>query len=104
MHLWLILTFAGGQHRKQATEIVKKQSEERTAKYREQIEEIKVKLEEAKAGSMTAESLEKKVRLQVAQIDVEKELQGKIGIWGVALYDASESLTQVWDEGLRLIC
>ena len=71
---------------------MKQRSEERTAKYEEEIEEIKVKLKQAKAGSTTAESLEKKVRLRAAQIDMEKELQGKIGIWGVALYDTSESM------------
>ena len=71
---------------------MKQRSEERTAKYEEEIEEIKAKLEQAKVGSMTAESLEKKVRLRAAQIDMEKELQGKIGIRGVALYDASESM------------
>jgi hypothetical protein len=83
----ILLELAGGRHHKHASEIIKKMSEERTKKYREEIEDLKTRLEKAKEGSLMAENLAKKVRLWEAQIKMEIALQKTIGIWGVVLYD-----------------
>jgi hypothetical protein len=70
-----------------ATAIIKSASEEKVKKYREEIEEVRKKAEKAKEGSVAAENLGRKLRLREAQIEMEKELQAKIGIWGIALYE-----------------
>lgn len=86
-HSGMVLKFAGGRHRHMATKIIKSASEEKVKKYREEIEELRKKAEKAKEGSVAAENLGSKLRLREAQIEMEKELQGKIGIWGIALYE-----------------
>jgi hypothetical protein len=55
----------------------------------EDMEELK-KIVKVKEGSVAEEGLQKKVYMQEAQISMEKKVQKKIVIWGIALYDQSE--------------
>jgi uncharacterized membrane protein (DUF106 family) len=69
------------------TAIIKSTSEEKVKKYQEEIEEVRKKAEKAKEGLVAVENLGRKLRLREAQIEMEKELQAKIGIWGITLYE-----------------
>jgi hypothetical protein len=90
------LTFAGGRHRRRAAQIIKEASMEKAKKYQEEIDEQKKKLEKVKPGSVAADTITKRVRMREAQITMENDIQNKIGIWGVAVYDRGESKTHRW--------
>lgn len=54
------------------------------------MEEMKKKLEKMKEGSVVVDNLGRKVQMREAQIKMEKDVQEKIAIWGVAVYDKGE--------------
>ena len=81
---------AGGRHRQRAAQIIKEASEEKVKRYLEDIEDLNKKIVKSKSGSVAEESLKKQVRTREAQITMEKDVQEKIAIWGVAAYDRGE--------------
>jgi hypothetical protein len=87
LHSRMQLPFAGGQHWQWVAQIIKEAAEEKVKKYLEDIDDLKKKMEKTKEGSLTAESLGRKIRTREMQITMEREVQGKIVIWGVAVYD-----------------
>ena len=84
------LMFAGGCHHRHAAQIIKEALVEKAKKYQEEINELKKKLEKAKAGSVAAATITKRVRMREVQITMENDIQNKNGIWGVAIYDRGE--------------
>jgi hypothetical protein len=84
------LLFAGGRHRRRAAQIVKETSTEKVKKFKEDVEELKKRLEKTREGSYTAETITKKIRMREARIAMERDIQVKIAIWGVAVYDRGE--------------
>lgn len=81
------LNFGGGQHRLRAAQIIMEMSEEKIKTYQEDIEELKKKAGKAKEGSIMAENLAKRIRMREVQITMERDIQAKIMIWGIAVYD-----------------
>jgi hypothetical protein len=84
------LPLAGGRHRLRAALIIKEMSEEKLKTYQEDIEELKKKAGKTKEGSAVADSIAKRIRMQEVQITMERDIQEKIAIWGVAVYDQGE--------------
>jgi hypothetical protein len=81
------LPLGGGRHRLRAAQIIKEMAEEKVKTYQEDIEELKKKAAKAKEGSVLAESLAKRIRMREVQIKMERDIQAKIAIWGIAVYD-----------------
>jgi hypothetical protein len=84
------LAFAGGRHRRRAAQIIKETSVEKVKKYKEDIADQKKRFDKAREGSHVADSIMKKIRMREAQIAMERDIQNKIAIWGVAVYDRGE--------------
>jgi hypothetical protein len=59
-------------------------------KYKEDIADQKKQFDKAREGSYVADTIMKKIRMREAQIAMERDIQNKIAIWGVAMYDRGE--------------
>ena len=87
VHNGVQLPLAGSRHRLRAAQIIKEMSEEKLKTYQEDIEELKKKAGKAKEGLVAAESIAKRIQMREVQITMERDIQEKIVIWGVVVYD-----------------
>lgn len=78
------LVFAGGRHRKRATEILYENSKEMISKLEDQI----ARLKESTNGNR--EAIEKKIQNKEKMLDNEIALKERLSIWGIIVYDEGE--------------
>jgi hypothetical protein len=83
------LLFAGGRHRKRATEILLQKSKTAIA----EIEELISKTKET-----TKKGKEDKVANLEGMLEREKELKGVLGVWGIIVYDEGECSKDLIDQ------
>ena len=57
-------------------------------KYKEDIVDLKKRFEKTCEGLYTANMIMKKIQMREAHIAMERDIQEKIAIWGVAVYDS----------------
>jgi hypothetical protein len=86
------LQFAGGRHRRRATELLREQSKARITKLRDGIAEARTKIKEGEEKNKRVDKWEEKVRALERSLGEEKNLEETISIWGVILYDAGKGL------------
>jgi hypothetical protein len=82
------LKFAGGRHRRRATELLRDQSKARIVKLREGIADLRGKMKEAEEKGKRRDKFEEKIKVMEHTLVEEKQLEETISFWGVILYDA----------------
>jgi hypothetical protein len=77
-------------YQQQAAEIIREALEEKIKRYVEELEDVWQKLEKLKEGSVGVESYVRKIWMRETQIQMEKNVQWSIGIWGITIYKEGE--------------
>jgi len=81
------LKLAGGRHRHRAMQMLREKSKELVIKLRDKLTEAQRGLGESEAGGKKHEKLKAKIEELEELLNVEKEVEKNVSVWGVILYD-----------------
>jgi len=84
------LRFAGGRHHHRAMEILREKSKDVVTGLRDKLSEARRMLEGTEAGGKKHEKLQARIKDLLQTLEVEKEVEMNLSVWGIVLYDEGE--------------